>query len=252
MKEVKYYYPLCREKECNGILDIEINEENSSINSTCEKNENHKNKNIYYKTFERFYLKEMKIKKCSKCNVNLEKDIIYECKDCNKLYCALCIIYDEHIKKIKNKDLLSINNKCKNHKKDITLYCNNCKEHICIYCTENNIDNKYEHDITNLYEIKPSKKELNEIKEEINKIKNIIEEYILLLDNWKIRINNKIDNYKQNLKDKISLLEKMYYNYNIYYNNYTYYNNFNYFKNHIKYDEDISMAETFIKSNNYG
>ena len=253
MKEeiLKYYYPFCREKACNGILDIEINEDNSSIISICEKNKNHKNKNIYYKTFERFYLKEMNIKKCSKCDIILETDIRYQCKNCNRIYCGSCYLYDEHIKN-NNQELLIINDKCKKHKKDLTLYCSKCNEHLCIYCIENNEDNiHYNHNIKNLYEIIPSQKELNEIKDDINKIKNIYEEYISLLDNWKIKIKNKIDNYQQNLRDKISLFEKMFYNFNRYYNNYTYYNNFRYFNDYIMSHNDLSNAEMLIKSNNF-
>ena len=203
----KYYYPCCSENGCNGILDIKINDNNFSINSQCHENPEHKKENIFYKTFERFYLKEMTIPKCSKCNISLEKDIKYECKKCRKIYCAFCFIYDEHIKD-NNKDLLIINNKCTIHKKDLTLYCKDCHKHLCIFCFEDTEDNiHYGHDIKKLYKIIPSNKEVNEIKNLINNEKKIFEQYFSLLDYWTQKIINAIERYKQIIRDKISLKE---------------------------------------------
>ena len=247
----KYYYPCCSEKGCNGILDIKINEDNFSINYFCQNNPKHKKKNIYFKTFERFYLKELTIPKCSKCNISLEKDIRYECKSCRKIYCVFCFIYDEHIKD-NNKDLLIINNKCTLHKKDLTLYCTDCHKHLCIFCHKDNEDNNHcEHDIENIYEVIPSLKEINELKEEIKKEKKIYEDYISLIDEWKKIIVNKIENYKRNIRDKISLIEKMFYNFNKYYNNYIYYENFNYFIKYHYNDKDLSNAEFLLEKNTY-
>ena len=104
----KFYYPCCNEKDCDGILKIEINKKNFSINCICQKNSEHQKKNIYFKTFERFYLKEIKVKRCSKCGLNLENDLRYECKRCMKIYCGFCFVFDEHIKE-NNKELLLIN-----------------------------------------------------------------------------------------------------------------------------------------------
>ena len=55
----KFYIPLCR--ECNDILNIKINPLNFSIEYECEFNDYHYDIDIFFKTFERFYLKEQKI-----------------------------------------------------------------------------------------------------------------------------------------------------------------------------------------------
>ena len=93
-----FYYPSCRTKNCNGILKFNINK-NFSLDYKCEKNEDHKDEKIYFKTFERFYLKKKEIDKCSKCFSILESDYIYKCKKCDKNYCPTCFTNDEHIKK---------------------------------------------------------------------------------------------------------------------------------------------------------
>ena len=178
----KCYYPCCPEKGCNGVLLIKINDDNYSINYLCQNNPKYKKKNIYFKTFERFYLKEIKIPRCSKCDMSLEKDLRYECKKCNKKYCEFCFFYDEHIKE-NNKELLMINNKCEIHKRDITLYCTECQKHLCIFCLKDTESKTYcSHYKENLYEIIPSSKDINKIKAEINKEKKIYEDYISLLD----------------------------------------------------------------------
>ena len=249
----KFYYPCCNEKECDGILSIKINDNNFSINCLCNKNNEHKRKNIYFKTFEQFYLKKVNIPRCSKCNISLENDFKYECKRCEKIYCGFCFVFDEHIKNNNNKELLLINNKCPVHRKDLTLYCKNCHEHLCIFCVEDTEENiHFKHTKENLYKIIPSTKEINYIQNEINKYKKIYEEYFSLLDEWKIKINYKIENYKQNLKDKMSLIEKLFTNFNRYFNHYTYYKNFKYFKDYIDDDRDISNAKKLIKCNSFG
>ena len=245
----KCYYPCCSEKGCNGVLLIKINDNNYSINYLCQNNPKHKKKNIYFKTFERFYLKEIKIPKCSKCDMSLEKDLRYECKKCSKIYCEFCFFYDEHIKE-NNKELLMINNKCEIHKRDITLYCTECQKHLCIFCLKDTESKTYcSHYKENLYEIIPSSKDINKIKAEINKEKKIYEDYISLLDEWKKIINNKIENYKQNLRDKISLIEKMFYNFNKNFNDYIYYKNFNYFINYHNSEKDLSNAKMLLENN---
>ena len=222
----KIYYPFCNEKDCDGILSITIND-NFSINYQCDKNENHKNNNIYFKTFERFYLKEKNILKCSKCNMVLENDIRYECKLCSKIFCCSCFIKDEHIKNnIDN--LILINNKCSVHQKDISLYCKKCKKHLCIFCIKEDENNIHQgHQIEYLNKIIPSINDTKQFMEKIKEKKKIYNEYIALLDEWRIKINNKIEQYQKNLINKISLMEKMFSNFNKFFNNYSYYNNFN-------------------------
>ena len=61
-----FYYPKCREKGCEGLLEINFNEENFTINYKCEKNENHKGENIYFDTFEKLFLSKNIYKNCMK------------------------------------------------------------------------------------------------------------------------------------------------------------------------------------------
>ena len=63
----KLFYPYCKENNCGGVLEITINE-NFSVDYKCSKNPMHKKENIYFKTFERFYLKEKQIDTCSQTN----------------------------------------------------------------------------------------------------------------------------------------------------------------------------------------
>ena len=249
----KYYYPYCSENGCGGILNIKINDDNFSINCFCHENKEHKKENIFYKTFERFYIKEVNIPKCLKCGLSLEKDLRYECKKCGKIYCGFCFILDEHIKD-KNKELLLINNKCTIHKKDLTLYCKKCHKHLCIFCVENSESNNHcEHIIENLYKIIPSTKEVNEIKYSINEEKKYMKNISIyqILGHWTKKIINVIDRYKQIITDKLSVKEKLFSNFNIYFNHYAYYQNFEYFKNYNKEDKDLLNAKKFIQHNNY-
>ena len=68
----KFYYPICKIDNCGGVLKFKINKNNFSLNYKCEKNEKHIGKNIYFKTFERFYLKEIEIDKCENVNIFLK------------------------------------------------------------------------------------------------------------------------------------------------------------------------------------
>ena len=68
----KLFYPYCKETNCGGVLEIAIND-NFSVDYKCSKNPMHNNENIYFKTFERFYLKEKIIDKCSQTNEIINK-----------------------------------------------------------------------------------------------------------------------------------------------------------------------------------
>jgi len=56
--------------KCEGLINIRFNS-NFYIDCYCDKNENHKGEKIFFPTFEKFYLKEKKLVKCSRCNNNL-------------------------------------------------------------------------------------------------------------------------------------------------------------------------------------
>ena len=178
----KYYYPCCKEENCDGILSIKINENGRSLNYQCDNNYNHKGENIYFKTFERFYLKEKQIPKCSKCDIILENVIKCKCKKCNSFYCIPCSYFHEHIKKNLNEICVINENKCAIHEKDFTSYCKNCIKYLCHFC----IKEHNNHEVIILNEIIPSKNSIDQIKNEIkikvNKFSEIYENYFNLLD----------------------------------------------------------------------
>ena len=244
----KIYYPSCNITGCDGVLKFKIND-NFRINYECDKNINHKRKNICIKTFERFNLKQKVIQRCAKCKMFLENDIKYECNKCKNCYCGLCFMNDAHIKHNLN-NLIITNNKCKIHKKELILYCLNCKKNLCLLCInedENKIHEK--HNIEYLNDIIPSINDINEYKDEIIKTKEIYEQYILLINEWLIKLNSKMKEYIKYLRDKILLIEKLFFNFNKDFNNYTYYKNFNYFS--IRDDYDLEKAKELINSNNF-
>ena len=224
----KFYYPYCMEKGCDGVLQININED-FSVDFECDKNEKHKKKRIFFKTFERFYLKEKIIEKCLNCDSNLESDK-YKCIKCQKMYCCFCFISDEHIKKDIN-NLLITNKKCPTHKKEFIQYCSECKKYLCAYCTKDNGDNYLHknHDIICLIDLIPSENDINSLRNKINQRTKKYQELMESLDEWKEKVFNKIEQLKKNLRYEIELMKKLFFNYNKYFINYTYFKNFEYF-----------------------
>ena len=132
INEEKYYVPICREKNCNGHLLVTFDENAFGVICICEKNRNHYSE-LYFETFERYYLKEKTIKKCFKCYNNLGNNCIYKCNQCDELYCSNCFISDKHIQEdIKNLSLLT--NRCSIDQNELTNYCVDCGEKLCIFC----------------------------------------------------------------------------------------------------------------------
>ena len=125
--ENKFYCPICRIPGCGGVLHLKINKNNFSLDYECEKNKEHNGQNIYFKTFERFYLKEMNKYKCKTCNDFLENNLKYKCKSCEQYFCSSCFIFHKHIKKNIN-NILIISTKCNIHNNNIMYYCLNCKK----------------------------------------------------------------------------------------------------------------------------
>ncbi len=85
-KQDNYCYAPCREEGCNGFLTIDFNPLNFSISAKCSENSNHLIEKIYYKTFERFYLKEKKDLKCLQCGIIPKDSKFYLCTNCEKFY----------------------------------------------------------------------------------------------------------------------------------------------------------------------
>ena len=86
----KIFIPSC--KECNGYINFTINPFNFSVEYKCEKNDSHNKRHIYFKTFERFYLKEKDLLTCSKCRLSLENSQYINCEICKQIYCVNCYI----------------------------------------------------------------------------------------------------------------------------------------------------------------
>ena len=231
-----FYYPYCKEKGCNGILIIKINND-FSIDYICDKNENHKGKKLYFKTFERFFLKEKLIDKCSTCNIRLENHDLYKCKQCGKIYCSSCFLNDKDIKNNIN-NLVIKNKKCPSHKIKITHYCIECKNYKCIYCIKDNNGknscNNNDHSIKCLLDYMPSIEKIKIIQQNLNEKLKYNEEIIDIISNWQIILNKKAEKLKRNLKEEIDFCKKMVCNYNQFFINYTYYLNIYYLDNYIK------------------
>ena len=244
----KYYIPSCRNKHCDGHLKISIDEEKFIINGICQKNKEHIFNNLYFETFERFYLKENIIQKCFKCYKNLETKNKYECKKCEKIYCSECFIFDEHIKEnLKNLKLLT--NRCPNDENILTFYCLDCKEKICSICFKINKEKSRHrnHKVINILDIIPSKSQLELLKEKIIEKSNSFDSLINSLDEWQKELNKKIERIKQNLKNEIKIIKKLFFNFNIDYIDYIHYSIFNEFFDGIKNFKNVYL-EQFMKA----
>ena len=226
----KFYYPSCKSNDCDGVLKITINNNDFSLDYECEKNKNHKGKNIYFKTFERFYLKEICTDKCQKCNSHLENYIKYKCKICEKFYCLSCFVFDEHINKNIN-NLIIISTKCPIHKGNFAHFCVNCKEYLCNFCLKDSSNIHKRDEIINIYELMPSK---NEIEKLSNRIKEY-DELIKNIDLWMKELNRKVERLKRNLLDEKELLSKLIINFNQFFVNYSYFSNFHYLNKYSNY-----------------
>ena len=225
----KFYYPYCQEYNCSGVLLIKNINDNFSLDYECEENIAHQRKNIYFKTFERFYLKEKEIIKCSKCNSTYS---IYKCKICGLYYCLSCSIYDAHKKENKNKYIIN-SNECSIHNKKKEYYCINCHKHLCDSCTD---DEKHKnHKIKNILNLIPSK---NKVDEVIDRLK-YYDELIKLFEKYKdeylnkdkelnknITFNKKFENLLKNIIDEKNLIKKITTNFNRDFISYAYNINF--------------------------
>ena len=241
----KFYFPSCQ--KCDGLLKITISPLNFSIDYECEKNENHKKSDIFFKTFERFYLKEKEIYECSNCRLCLDNSEFYKCETCKLVYCGKCIIED--IKTNNHKDIIFETNiqKCNKHNWNYNSYCFNCKKNICIYCTKGN-NLHYYHSVKNYDQILPSVEEIEYLKRKLNSkiiYTNIIIEKI---ENWKKELIKKIEELKQNLNDEISFFSKVIFNYNHSFADYTYFNFFKTLNNYIKNFNNEYLLNFYISS----
>ena len=243
----KFYYPCCN--KCEGVLKVYFND-NFTIDYECEKYENHKKENIYFETFERFYLKEKVFDYCKKCNKNLESENKYICKECKNIYCSICFNYDEHIKT--DIDKLKIKtNKCEHHQNNLIYYCKKCKKYLCIDCLK---DNKYgtheNHEYINISDIMPTNDKIKKLKQKINEKEKVYNDLINSLDDWYKQLLKKVEKLKQKLKNEIELLKKLYFIFNRNFINCTYISNFDDIYNNIKNINNESLNK-FYNSDNF-
>ena len=215
------YIPVCN--NCDEILEIKFNLNNFTIEYECSKNPNHKQSNIFFETFDNYYLKKKIFAQCSKCALYLDNDLEYVCKECKYIYCTDCFISDLHIKN--NLDNLTIkSNKCKRHKEAMkNYYCTDCHENKCNFCiNEVCKDHKVENII---YDI-PSVNQVNSMNNIISEKVEYINNVLISIDKWEKKLKQKIEQLKNKLKKEIVIFEKMFLNHNRQYLNHTYHLNF--------------------------
>ena len=242
--ENKFFVPVCRENGCNGNLKIFIFEESSLIKSECEKNKNHKNNNILYETFDKFYLKENKIQNCFKCSQNIDSKDKYQCIKCDKLYCSSCFLLDAHIQK-NWKNLKIISNKCPKDKNELIYYCVDCGQKICLCCLKKYEENNphKNHTIKSILNEMPSVNQLNKLKEKIIKKSKAFDILIKSIDDWQNEFNKKIERLKCNLKKEIRIIKKLFINFNHDYMDYVYFTKFKEFYDTLEDYNDINLEK---------
>ena len=243
----KVIYPSCQ--KCDGLLNFEIQPLHFSINFKCEKDEHHKKDDIYFKTFERFYLKEKELRKCNKCQINLENSEHFNCAICKTIFCSKCYIEDiqknGHTKLINEKN----NNRCLIHNCEFTIYCFTCRKNECIFCAKNN--GHENHSIKSFYQIIPSSKDIEDLKKRILEKTNFTNNLFKKIDFWQQKINSKTEELKQNLKDEINLIKKFILNFNNTFMNYTYFQNFDYINKNVDSKSNNKNLIKFFNCENF-
>ena len=248
----KKFFPCCRVPNCGGILLIKKINDNFSLDYKCSQNKKHNGKNIYFKTFERFYLKENIFDKCYQCSKSFNITNIkyeYKCKKCEKKYCTSCFI--KHIHNKNNNNLIINEQLCKIHNKKLIYYCTNCKNYFCKDCKKNKDFKNKKHIIKHLSDLIPSKNAQNNI---LNKLK-IYDELIESLEDWKKILLNKYEYLKENILKEKYFINKMIslFNLDLDLKDYSYYLNFNYlynYKNKI-YENFVEKTFTFDKKTKF-
>ena len=232
IESVRTFFPYCKVPNCGGILLIIRINDNFSIDYKCSKNEKHNGKNIYFKTFERFYLIENKIEKCCQCNKSFiisDIEYQYKCKECETIFCTSCFIKHIHYKKDVNINELIINNQlCKIHNQKLIYYCTECKNYFCESCKENKECKTKDHIIKHSSDIIPTKNKINNL---LNKLK-AYDELVKSIDDWKNALMKKIEHLKEQILNEKYFSNKMVSNSNCDLIDYSNYLNFDYLYNY--------------------
>ena len=121
--------------------------------------------------------------------------------------------------------------KCPVHKSNFAHFCVNCKEYLCNFCLKNEPNMHKSHEIKTMFDLMPS-------KEQIQKLKNRIKDYdelIMNIDSWLNELTRKVERLKNNLLDEKELFSKLIDNFNQCFDNYSYFSNFHYLNKYSKY-----------------
>ena len=238
-----YYLPICRDYNCNGLLDIKIDENEFFISAVCRKNPDHKYHKLYFKTFENDFLKKICLKQCNRCLKILENEDVYKCPQCNIIYCISCHIFDEHYKE-KNNNFEIITKKCQRHNKTLD-YCFDCREEICEDCMDNQKDNFHKrHRVINAKN-KQTKNVCESFTEKVKVKLNDLDCLINSINNWENQLKQKINSLKQNIREEIEIIKKLL-NFNFKYTHkYIYISNLN---NYFAKKGDDDYFDKFIQT----
>jgi len=228
---------------CNEIPQITIDLNNLSLRSICKNG--HISNNLSFAPFNEYCIKNQNsfYNKCNKCNILFkDKESIFICLKCNKLYCNTCSNF--HIKNDNHNNIIKYTNKyaiCNLHNSKNISICFDCKINLCKECLKLH----QTHNIKSLLDIIPNKEKKESIyiknKENESKIKKII-------DNLK-EIKNNLDKRYKKLEEYLQFLfninKYILQNYNYSYNNYYNYELCNYFSNYINNEEHIKESKFY-------
>ena len=216
-----FYYPCCPIIDCQGVLWIKYINENFSIDYECEKNKDHKGFNIYFETFDKYYIKE--INKCIKCK---SRDKIRKCKICLNIYCSSCSLLDEHIKQDENNCFFIYNEgECKTHGNPNKYFCIDCNTYICNEC-ECLDDRENGHNTRYILDLVPSKKKMDEMINRLGYFDKLINKIDSSFDFFNEDFIKKTERLKKKMLSEKNLIKKIILNYDNSFINYTYHLNF--------------------------
>ena len=234
-------------KKCDSNLSIRINPNTLLINAKCESDFNHVFNNLYIGTFEKYYMKEEQLYKCSSCN-NILDNIgpYYYCINKDKIICTKCKLNEEKINNSYEWKLIE-KFKCKIHNINYTSYCELCNKNICLNCEK---EGHKQHKILKYSSIILTKKEIEYTSNKLKEKEKFTTEVIRKLNIWKKNTdNNKVDRLILNLKNELSFLQKIFYNYNDKIMNYSYNKNMKIICEYINNQVNNNLKE-FLNANN--
>jgi hypothetical protein len=186
--------------DCYDLPLLKINEDLTTVNSTCNKNHNYNNisiEQLHQKLVDTSIsaesIKANKTVVCFKCQTSLElKDsqndlekILHGfgfCHGCQNIICYNCLkSHDENEKKKdpnnhKVVPLDKYTNYCPYHRHKYSAYCLDCKKNTCVKCTEHRKHKKYHFDEYLLFDddVKKYKKEIIGLRTNCENLENRI------------------------------------------------------------------------------